>query len=115
MNYEYTVLSENNYGVSNKIRDWCNLRQSPLRQSRQRETRMTRKHRLIISFSLLGNLFDGSNGFYVSSKPLGWVLSKKLEHCLWRVCFRIRIEGVVISLSVREFDIDWRVTEFHEL
>lgn len=57
--------------LHNRIRDWCNLRQSPLRHGRQRETRMTRKHGLISSFSLLGNLFGGSNGFYVSSKPFG--------------------------------------------
>lgn len=57
--------------LHNRIRDWCNPLQPLLRQGRQRETRMTRKHELISSFSLLGNLFGGSYGFYVSSKPFG--------------------------------------------
>ena len=67
MNYEYTVLSENNYGVMQQDKVLVQSASVPLRQSRQRETRMTRKRRLISSFSLLGNLFGGSNGFYVSS------------------------------------------------
>ena len=59
------------HGIMKQDKEVAQFAPTPLRQGRQRENRMTRKHGLISSFSLLGNLFGGSNGFYVSSKPFG--------------------------------------------
>lgn len=63
--------------LHNRIRDWCNPRQSPSPTgSAAGNPRDEKKHELFHILALLRNLFGGSYGFDVSSQSFGKVLGK---------------------------------------
>lgn len=58
--------------LHNRIRDWCNPPQPPSPTGPATGNHHDeKKHGLFHILALLRNLFGGSNGFHVSSKPFG--------------------------------------------